>query len=165
MAAAHNIRPVQKDDLALLLSWRNHDATRHWMFQPNPITMEQHTAWFDNIKPDQQFLLMYEQENQPIGHFNFKKIGHAVYDWGFYTAPDAPSGTGTLLCEQALNYAFQSLEAHKVCGQVLAHNMASKRIHEKLGFQLEGILHQHHFQHQAYHDVYLFGLICPTNKG
>ncbi|XDZ52679.1 UDP-4-amino-4,6-dideoxy-N-acetyl-beta-L-altrosamine N-acetyltransferase [Neisseriaceae bacterium CLB008] len=165
MVVSENIRTVQKDDLPLMLSWRNHEATRQWMFQPEPIPMEKHLDWFNNINPSHHFLLIYEQNNQPIGHLNFKKIGANVYDWGFYTAPDAPSGSGTLLCHQGLKYAAQTLNAHKVCGQVLAHNMASRRIHEKLGFQLEGILHQHHLQNQAYLDVYLFGMLLPINKG
>jgi RimJ/RimL family protein N-acetyltransferase len=51
------------------------------------------------------------------------------------------------------------LNLHKVCGQVLAGNEASIRLHLKLGFHQEGILRQQQRIGESYRDLVCFGIL------
>ncbi len=153
-----NFRELEEQDLELVLSWRNHPDIRGYMYHQHEIMMDEHRRWFEQNKANpSSFLLMFET-TIPLGFVSFKKTGACV-EWGFYTAPDAPKGTGTLLGEAALQYAFEKIEVHKVCGQALGYNQASKRLHQKIGFQLEGVLREQYFDGEHDHDIFCFGIL------
>ena len=56
--------------------------------------------------------------------------------WGFYTAPDAPTGTGRLLAGCALEHGFKTLDLSTITAEVVAGNLRSQRFHEQNGFRL-----------------------------
>jgi RimJ/RimL family protein N-acetyltransferase len=80
-------------------------------------------------------------------------------DWGFYRAPEAPNGSGLRMGRAALDWAFETLSLHKLCGQVIADNPRSLAFHRKLGFQLEGVLREQYHDGTHYFDVHCFGLL------
>ena len=149
-------------DLELVLAWRNHPEVRRYMYTQHEITFDEHQRWFENAKADsKKHLLTFEVAQQPLGFVHFTETGSGgIADWGFYTAPDAPKGSGRQLGSAALSHAFTQLELHKVCGRVLAYNVRSINFHLASGFQQEGILRDQHFDGVRYHDVINFGLLC-----
>ncbi|MEG3081826.1 UDP-4-amino-4,6-dideoxy-N-acetyl-beta-L-altrosamine N-acetyltransferase [Halomonas sp. 5021] len=157
-----NLRPLQKSDLELVLSWRNHPNVRRFMYTQHEISAEEHREWFDRTRDDQnRYQMIFEQQDQPTGFVNFNIVdpqGKRA-NWGFYLSPEASAGSGRLLGITALNYAFEHLYLHKVCGEALAYNMPSIRFHERLGFTREAILREHHFDGIKYHDVIGFGML------
>jgi RimJ/RimL family protein N-acetyltransferase len=44
--------------------------------------------------------------------------------------------------------------------EVLAFNTAVIRLHQKFGFQVEGVLRQHHFVGNEYIDTYKLGILA-----
>jgi|HigsolmetaAR206D_1030411.scaffolds.fasta_scaffold00401_10 pseudaminic acid biosynthesis N-acetyl transferase len=157
-----SLRPMTTADLALTLAWRNHPSVRSYMFTQHEISMREHQEWFASIKDNPcKRALVFEAGGVPCGfvNFNISKYGR-VAEWGFYIAPTSPRGTGTLLGEAAVEYAFLTERLHKLCGQVLAYNERSIRFHERLGFRREGVLREHHFDGQTYHAVICFGLLA-----
>lgn len=160
--ALTNLRPMTEGDLEKVLLWRNHPEVRSYMYTQHEISLEEHSRWFACASKDpKRHLLVFEIDRSPLGFINIHQIAHAgVADWGFYVAPDAPSGTGRALGESALCYAFETLGLHKLCGQALAFNERSIRFHLNLGFQPEGVLRHQHFDGQHYHDVVCLGLLA-----
>jgi UDP-4-amino-4,6-dideoxy-N-acetyl-beta-L-altrosamine N-acetyltransferase len=163
------VRKMVEADLELVLSWRNHPDVRKYMYTQHEIAFEVHKSWFKNaICDDRQHLLIFEQNNNPLGFIKINQINKwGVADWGFYLSPDAPKGTGRSLGKEALNYAFKCIFLHKVCGQSLGFNERSINFHLKLGFKQEGTLRQQHFDGQKYHDIVHFGLLAtewPNNS-
>jgi len=57
-----------------------------------------------------------------------------------------------------LRHYFNELRYHKVNATVYSFNEASIKLHERLGFQLEGRLRQMIYTHGTYHDELIFGL-------
>ncbi|RXZ65078.1 UDP-4-amino-4,6-dideoxy-N-acetyl-beta-L-altrosamine N-acetyltransferase [Pelagerythrobacter rhizovicinus] len=149
------------DDLETIRAWRNHPNVRSSMFSTNEITREEHQAWFDRASADAaRRLLLLERDDRAIGFVQFQVLGEGgIVEWGFYVAPRAQKGTGSLLSHHALRFAFQHAGFHKVCGRVLAFNEPSIAFHLKFGFLREGILREHHFDGSRYHDVFCFGLL------
>lgn len=162
LSAFPHVRRMESTDLEQVLAWRNHPEVRRYMYTQHEIALGEHTRWFENASNDpNRHLLVFERGSIPLGFINIHQIAPGgVADWGFYAAPDAPKGTGGLLGQAALRFAFQEAGLHKLCGQALAYNARSIRFHQSLGFQQEGILRQHHFDGQHYHDVVCFGLLA-----
>lgn len=159
--ATDRLRPMERDDLEKVLAWRNHDSVRRYMYNTELISLERHAGWFEkaSLEPGRH-LLVFEREGRPAGFVNLHETARgSIFDWGFYAAPDAPKGTGQVLGQAALRFAFTEAGAHRVCGQVIAYNEKSLRFHLRLGFAPEGILREHHFDGARYHDVHCFGLL------
>ena len=147
--AAHpqaNLRPATPADCARIHAWRNHPNIRAMMFQPDPIPLPQHQAWFAAQLTNPNFkMYIYTLGNTPQGYGSLKRIAPNEYEWGFYLAPDCPRGNGSILCTLLLQRAFGELGASTVHGQALRHNAASIALHRKLGFrQPENSLHDDH---------------------
>lgn len=156
------VRPMTIEDLEQVLSWRNHEDVRRYMYTQHEISLSEHSRWFERASQDSsRHLLVFESNAMPLGFINFHQIAPGgVADWGFYAAPDSPKGTGRQLGQAALHYAFIHMGLHKLCGQALAYNERSIKFHRSLGFQQEGILRDQHFDGQSYHDVVCFGLLA-----
>jgi UDP-4-amino-4,6-dideoxy-N-acetyl-beta-L-altrosamine N-acetyltransferase len=154
-------RPMQAADLSLVLAWRNHADVRRWMMTRHEIKPAEHAQWFERASTDNtRALLVGEVEGHPIGFANFSRVSAGgAADWGFYTAPGTPRGSGTRLCAGALDFAFRELRVHKVCGQALDHNVGSIRLHVKLGFVQEGTLREQQLVDSAHRDLICFGLL------
>ena len=155
------VRPMESRDLEMVLRWRNDESVRRYMYTQHEITLEEHSGWFKRASAAaDRRLLVFERGGEPLGFINFHDNGAVgIADWGFYIAPEAPRGTGSALGKAALNYAFGSINLHKICGQALGFNNGSIRFHDKLGFTREGVLRQQHFDGKTYHDIICFGLM------
>jgi UDP-4-amino-4,6-dideoxy-N-acetyl-beta-L-altrosamine N-acetyltransferase len=149
-------------DLEQVLTWRNHSEVRRYMLSSREIIFANHARWFERVSKDlTRNLFIFEECGQSLGFVQFERTSCVdVSNWGFYTAPDAPKGTGKKLAETALNYVFSTLEMHKVCGQALAFNEASIGLHRKLGFRQEAVLREQHRVDGEYYDLLCFGLLC-----
>ena len=143
-----NLRPANTADSTLIHTWRNHPDIRQMMFNPEPIPLPQHQAWFAQQLNNPAFkMYIYTIDGAPQGYGSLKRIAPNEYEWGFYLAPDCPrgSGNGSALCNLLLQRAFGELGASIVHGQALAHNTTSIALHRKLGFrQPENSLHEDH---------------------
>jgi RimJ/RimL family protein N-acetyltransferase len=67
-------------------------------------------------------------------------------------------GYATEAIALVLRYYFQELRYQKVTVHVFSFNEASARLHERLGFQLEGRIRRTIFTRGAYFDELIYGL-------
>lgn len=156
------LRLVEEDDLPKLFTWRNTERIRKAMYTSHIISWEEHCAWFKRTTEERytnrHYLFLHNKT--PLGVVNFTDITkmHKRLTWGFYIGEEgAPKASGTIMGIRALDLAFNELEMHKVCGEVLMDNHQSVVYHEKMGFLHEGILKEHIFKEDKYVDVIVFG--------
>lgn len=154
---------MTEQDLETVLIWRNHPKVRRLMFTSHEISLEEHIRWYEQASTDpKRHLLIFELDAKPMGFIHLHETTKGgIADWGFYSAPDAPKGTGRAMGKVTLQYAFVRLGLHKLCAKVIAFNQRSIEFHIQLGFSFEGVLRQQHFDGAAYHDVMCFGLCAP----
>ena len=135
------IRDLTEDDLNIILEWRNHPSIRQAMINQHIISPSEHRDWFKSIQlSEKSFPLIYEENGLSVGYVIFNLIDDSNNaDWGFYSAPDAPKGTGLRMAKAALDYAFHQLNIKEVFGQALIVNEISQNFHTKLRFKKENI--------------------------
>jgi UDP-4-amino-4,6-dideoxy-N-acetyl-beta-L-altrosamine N-acetyltransferase len=161
MTEAFTLRAVTKQDLDALREWRNDPSIRPFMLTQHEITQPEHEAWFAAASADPaRRLVIAEQDAAPFGYVQFSGVAeNGVADWGFYTRPGAPKGSGKKLGKLALDFAFDELALHKVRGQALAFNSASIAMHQKLGFAEEGLFREEYLIEGVWRDLVCFGLL------
>jgi UDP-4-amino-4,6-dideoxy-N-acetyl-beta-L-altrosamine N-acetyltransferase len=156
------IRNMGAEDVELVFEWRNDPRVRKYMFNSDPIELNDHAAWFDKMcQNPQRHLLLVCKGVKPFGfvQFNINEC-RKVADWGFYVDPISPKGQGAVLGHAALNYGFKTLSLNKIYGQVLVENSKSLAFHKKLGFTEEEIFQTQHFSANKYQDIHLLGLLA-----
>ena len=155
------IRKMTEIDLSMVLAWRNHPEVRRFMFTQHEIDLAEHTQWFYRaVQDDTRQLLIVQELGIPIGYVQFNNVvPGGIADWGFYVRPNAEKGTGKKLGTLALDYAFERLKLHKICGQAIASNQVSIRFHERLGFTREAELRNQKINNRSYHNLICFGLL------
>lgn len=158
-----NIRKIDSSELELMLSWRNAPSVRANMYTRHEISLDEHLSWWSRIQQrvDQRYF-MYENEGTPLGVVGFNNIDNISQNssWAFYASPDAPKGTGSKMEFLALEHAFGELKLHKIYCEVLAFNAQVIKLHQKYGFQIEGILREQHKVDGAFVDIYRLGLLA-----
>ncbi len=160
---AYRLRPIAREDLDLLLAWRNAPHIRRWMYTQRPISREEHVAWFERVRTMESARhLIFECAGNPLGVMNFVGIrsDRTEASWGFYlAAAEPPRGMGMKLGVVGLAFAFESLELSKVRAEVLTSNERSLAFHRKLGFRDEEVLVQHAVDDGRCEDVNVLGLV------
>lgn len=162
------LRTIEPTEVDLMLSWRNAPAVRSNMYTRHEIGIAEHLAWWERIQQrcDQRYF-MYEHANTPIGIVSFNGIDkiNRNSSWAFYASPEAPRGTGSRMEFLALDHAFHELQLHKLYCEVLAFNSSVIALHQKFGFQVEGILREQHLLDAEFVDVYRLGMLATEWQG
>ena len=68
-------RPLVQEDLAQILSWRNHPDIRQHMLTRHEISPDEHRQWFERASGDgHKRLLIIEEAGVAIGFVNFSGV-------------------------------------------------------------------------------------------
>tara|TARA_B110000196_G_C21153376_1_gene671340 strand:+ start:6958 stop:7461 length:504 start_codon:yes stop_codon:yes gene_type:complete len=158
-----SLRRLMKDDLPMVLIWRNALEVRKSMYSQHVITESEHLNWFVKMEKDKQSAWYVYENNKgiPLGvvYFSDYNAKNRSSFWGFYTAPESPSGTGRLMASDALYLAFTELNLHKLNAEVLMTNVRSINFHKKLCFVEEGMFRDYYLIAGEYVNVVRFGML------
>lgn len=158
-----HLRNIDDSELSLMLTWRNAPSVRANMYTQHEISLKEHLSWWaDTFQRDDQRYFMYEYLNAPSGIVAFTKIdaGNSNGSWAFFASPEAAKGTGTRMEFLALDYAFQTLQLHKLYCEVLAFNASVINLHKKFGFLVEGVFRQQYRKEAQFVDIHRLGLLA-----
>lgn len=155
------VRPMREDDLEEVLRWRNYPDIRRFMYTQNEISVSEHKAWYMRMMEDDHnhLLLVVVNGADRVGFVKFTADDNGNANWGFYTAPEAPRGTGRCLAKAALDYAFNQLGFNKIFGEVITSNEHSVALHRKLGFHDDGPDKYQDFYTGVCHDICRFSML------
>ncbi|MDX8349287.1 UDP-4-amino-4,6-dideoxy-N-acetyl-beta-L-altrosamine N-acetyltransferase [Cognatiyoonia sp. IB215446] len=134
------LRPISILDADLTRKWRNQDAVRHFMFNTAVVQANDHQNWLQGVINDpERFYYVYEENSAAIGLVGliFTDLDAGEADWSFYKgAAHARRGAGFRMLRVALTQFFSQLEGKRLRGEVLEDNIASRILHQKLGFEM-----------------------------
>lgn len=143
MSSLVNLREVRLSDKEKMLSWRNSDNVRPYMYNDHLIQEDEHSKWFDRMLYDStKKYWIIELENSPVGVVNLTNIdtNNESCDWAFYIFdPNTRGkGVGSFVEKYILKYVFEELGLEKLNCEVLETNSNVVKMHQKFGFVQEG---------------------------
>lgn len=141
------LRAIEKEDNAVLKKLINDAETESgvggWSF---PVSELKQKQWFESISLDNstsQFRFAVELNGSCVGMIGLHKIDYknstAEVDIKLLNSIRG-QGIGTRAMEMLVKYAFNELNLHCLIANILENNLGSKRMHEKVGFRVEGLL-------------------------
>jgi len=161
------LRPINKEtDLPSIIRWINDPEVRRFIAAYLPSPREAEEQWVDgltNNKDVSNIVLAIETVDgvfigiMGIHRINWRDrtattgafIGEKEY-WG--------RGYGTDAKMALLDYAFNTLNLHKICSGAISFNQRSVRYSLKCGYKIEGRRRQQRFRDGKYYDEIILGV-------
>jgi len=141
---------------------RNQNDVRKYMYTSHEITEEEHLRWLDSLRGnDRQRVFVVVRDGQALGVVSLNAINTAqkTADWAFYldTALQG-KGLGSIVEFWMLDYAFHEAGLEKLNCEVLETNPSVIKMHQKFGFELEGVRRKNIIKDGNRIDVILLGI-------
>ncbi len=132
---------------------------------PYPYTEENAVWWITNIVQEKEgksgIFRSISVDGKIVGNISVEKkedIFEKDGEIGFMLAPEGESkGIMTEAVSQLCKIAFEELELERITGRVFAPNIASQKVLEKCGFQLEGTMRRAVIKNGEIFDLYCYG--------
>jgi RimJ/RimL family protein N-acetyltransferase len=137
VASIIRIRKAVLGDSDAILTWRNHQETRKYFFNPELIDAESHRIWFSASlgNPDRHMLVAEDQNGHEIGIVRFdvqEKL--AVVD--IYLIPERrKQGLGVPMLKAAVRWLQENTDVKQVMAEVVPANQSSLRMFAAAGFE------------------------------
>lgn len=151
------LRRMRADDMEMVRNWRMKPEITKYMYTDPVITLEQQMRWFEKISDSDDLYWIVVQDGEPVGVASlteWDKNNNRITG-GAYIA-ERNNKTFKLAIElqlNLLNYAFNTLNINKVCGEVISENIGAIRTLEMCGSVCEGVLREHVLKNGRYYDV------------
>ncbi len=146
------IRKIQLEDLKSRVEWMNNPAVYSNMHFDIPITLENTVKWFNkNLNDDCRIDFAIEHDSRLVGFGGLTNIDKSVGKAEFYifiNPHEHSRGFGSKALIKILEYAFDTLSLNRVWLVTDAGNTVARKMYEKCGLSLEGILRQDALRNQ-----------------
>lgn len=161
---ALNFVELSQELVVEILSWRNHESVRKWMYNNKIIPLGEHLEFVHSLKEDNKnlYFLIQDYNKNGIGVISFNRINHQHKNAyiGIYANPlNTIKGIGRLLGDSLLNIGFEKLDLHTLKLEVLFDNERAIKFYKKTGFTEEGILKEFIYKEDHWIDVIVMGIV------
>jgi UDP-4-amino-4,6-dideoxy-N-acetyl-beta-L-altrosamine N-acetyltransferase len=153
-----SLRRLRLDDIVRVREWRNLPDVARYMYTDHVISEAEHARWFGDAldRPDRRYWII-ELDGNPVGLANVVDISerHRRASWAFYLADPRVRGRGVGSYAErfVLRHAFDDLELNKLRCEVLGSNDAVVAMHQRFGFNVDGVLREHIWKDDHFEDV------------
>jgi len=159
------LRPLEDADLPSLQRWINDEQIRLNLMAFRPMSLGGEREWYEKIQKNENHvqLAICTLEHQLIGstgifginwQHRFAQTGTIIGEVEFRN-----KGYGTDAKMQLLNYAFNTLNLHKMCSGAFEFNEQSLHYSLKCGYQIEGRARKQYFKDGQYCDLIQLGIL------
>lgn len=144
--------------------WRNGDDVRKYMYTDRVIQKDEHQKWLDGLNGSEknEFYVVYFDAS-PIGAVSLNNINKEFKsaEWAFYIFDEGAKkkGLGSAIEMFLLDYVFIEKEFEKLNCEVIAFNEAVVKMHQKFGFEIEGVRRKNIIKNGERMDVVLLGIL------
>lgn len=139
-----NFINLTREELQVVLKWRNFESIRKWMRNSRLITLEEHLEFARKLSGDnKKFYYLCFIKDAPVGVIDITEldIKNKNAYWGIYTRPDKiiPKASH-LMRDGLLKIIFEYLELNTLKLEVFEGNETTIRFNRMSGFKEEGRL-------------------------
>ena len=129
----YSMRPIEYEDLKMILDWRNSERIHSVMLTDHKITWEEHSRWFEKIKNNPvKFHFVFEYESRPVGYIGYSDVDREAGTCapGLYIGAkeDLPPEAGIIIYYMSTAYAFEKLGMKRVDHFTFKNNVAAMAI-------------------------------------
>lgn len=134
---------------------------------PSPYTADDAVYWLENqVFPNEGKTGIYRAvvaDGKVVGNVSVERQSGLRQNTGvigYFLNPDCcGKGIMTEAVKMICKEAFKELKLIRIEGSVFEPNIGSRRVLEKAGFELEGVLRDSYFKNGKYYNEYVYGLI------
>ncbi len=164
------LREYEETDFETIYTLDTNSAVRNMIGHDTPFSRQSYRAWFEANLAAQHasprtryiFIICAAQTGETIGRCRLQithratraaEIGYCFFPqhWG--------QGYATESVQQLLHFAFEDLHLHRITAECRISNLASARVLEKVGMQLEGRLRKEQWAHGQWEDALLYAIL------
>lgn len=155
------------DEKALQRNINNRKVARYMSSVPYPYTAKDAKEWigkdlkWQKERKSAQVNFVIDINGEVVGAVGFSNINweHKA-EIGYWLAEKYwKQGIMTEAVKLAVKFGFKKLKLKRIFATVFSPNLASKRVLEKSGFTLEGVMRKHHKKHNRFYDSYLLSKV------
>lgn len=162
------LRAIEREDLPMLLEFRNRPEYRRYFREYRELSMENQTNWYEKMVMNDPKTIMFsiiELENDRL----LGACGLCYIDWinknadfSIYIGVDnlyiddkfAPDA-GSIMAR----YGFEELGLHRLWAEIYSFDEPKIVFFEKMGFKLEGRHRETHWSEGRWHDSLFYSLL------
>ena len=161
------LRAIEPSDAGVFFEWnQDSEMSRNLDFVWPPTSLEFVRQWLEkkaSERPegDLLHLVMENDQGQVVGSISTHRCDRrtGTFSYGLNVRPEHQrQGYASEAIVLVLRYFFEELRYQKAWTHVHSDNIASIRLHERLGFQLEGRLRRMLFSRGQYLDDLVYGV-------
>lgn len=155
-------------DKELLFQWRADKEIRYLtMMHPYVISEEMNNKWINEVMNDMSnknvyFAIEANETKKTIGYFTLQKIDlinrNAMLGIVIGNSDYRGKGLGKEIMQNGINYGFNTLGLYKIFLNVLENNESAIKLYKNIGFEIEGVLKQHYFFNNRWHNVIIMSI-------
>jgi RimJ/RimL family protein N-acetyltransferase len=160
------LRPLEREDTAHFVAWVNDPQVTRTLLLHRPMTLEAEEEFLANITKSERDVVLgivARVSDDLIGITGLHQIDgkdrHAVFGIFIGEVSEWGKGYGTEATRLMVEYAFDTLNLHRVWLHVLEHHAAAIRLYRKVGFQQEGVLREALFREGRYHNLITMAIL------
>lgn len=145
MSGTFLLRRLEARDLPVRVAWMNDVRVNATLNIQLPVTLSGTQAWFERVRqnPARADFAFENEAGECVAMGGFTEIDSGVKKAELYIFVDPDSagrGIGTQVVKLMCAHAFSELGLEKVYLNTNADNAPARRVYEKCGFALEGVL-------------------------
>ena len=134
-----SLRLIKESDLETTLAWRNRDDARVWFKTSDPLTLEQHRAWFSSyLNRDDDFLFVVETGEKLVGQASVYNIrwDEGTAELGRFLAAPEARGKGWIsdACGELMEFCRANLGLSYLYLEVIETNEKAIRVYKRNDF-------------------------------
>jgi RimJ/RimL family protein N-acetyltransferase len=162
------LRAIERDDLSLLLAWRNRPAFRRYFREFRELSSRQQLEWYETTvlgdPRTRMFAIVERKSGALLGACGLCQIDwvNRAADFSLYIGHDtlyldevyAPDAGRALL-----RYGFEELGLHRIWCEIYGFDQAKANMLPRLGFTLDGRHRETHWSEGAWHDSLFYGIL------
>ena len=134
------VRAADVHDAELLWNWRNDPLVRQNSFNSDPISWNEHQAWYGNkLNCPGTLIYILEQNGKPTAQIRYERASHELARLASITvrAEKRGQGYGKMILCRTLRLASEKLEVKKIVAVVKVNNIASLQTFKAAGFDVQ----------------------------
>ena len=161
------LKGIEKTDLPIIYRWTNREDLRALTGTLYPVSEFEHQTWVEKqvTSGDRKLFMIYCRETDcRIGTIGLRNLDWINRNAELFisigeTEEYVSKGYGCDAVKTLVKYCFAHINLHKIYLHVFESNKRAIRCYEKAGFQIEGLLREHHFSGGAYEAVLVMSIL------